>query len=188
MNTPIATMRWRRLDTSGHDDCTLERTDHGHALHGTAVYHHAEGTAHLGYSVYYDHDWASLSGSVGGVIGERQIEFDLRRDGVWHINGVALPGLSHPDLDFGFTPATNLAPLHRVGMKIGGERVAMPAAWLDVDTGTLTELPQFYQRRSDAEYWYEAPTMGYRALLEFAPNGFVARYPELWEAEITPQP
>jgi uncharacterized protein len=187
MKTPIATMRWRRLDMPGHDDCTLERTDHGYALHGTAVYQHPAGTAHLGYSAYYDPDWASLSGSVGGVIGTRQVHFDLTLQGVWHLNGVAMPGLSHPDLDFGFTPATNLAPLHRVHIKLGA-RVALPAAWLDVDAGTLIELPQTYERRGDAEYWYEAPTVNYRALLEFAPNGFVARYPTLWEAEITPQP
>ena len=187
MKTPVAAMRWRRLDTPGHDDCTLERNDQGHALHGTAVYRHAEGTAHLGYSVYYDHDWASLSGNVGGVIGERQVEFDMRRKDVWHLNGVPLPGLHHLDLDFGFTPATNLSLLHRVHMKIG-ERMALPTAWLDVDAGTLTELPQFYQRRSDSEYAYEAPMLDYRAVLEFAPNGFVARYPGLWDADVTAQP
>jgi hypothetical protein len=41
-------------------------------------------------------------------------------------------------------------------------------------------LPQRYERRGEASYWYEAPTVPYRALLEIAPNGFVRSYPDLW--------
>jgi hypothetical protein len=41
-------------------------------------------------------------------------------------------------------------------------------------------LPQLYERRGDASYWYEAQTVPYQGLLEIAPNGFVRSYPGLW--------
>jgi uncharacterized protein len=49
-----------------------------------------------------------------------------------------------------------------------------------LDSVSLIELPQRYERRGEASYWYEAPTVPYQALLEIAPNGFVRSYPDLW--------
>jgi len=63
------------------------------------------------------------------------------------------------------------------------ETVELPVAWLDIETGRLTELPQIYERRSETTFWYQAPSVEYRGLLELAPNGFIRRYPGLWEAE-----
>jgi uncharacterized protein len=62
------------------------------------------------------------------------------------------------------------------------ETVRLPVAWFDVDAGTLTELPQIYERRGPAAFWYQAPSFGYEGLLELAPNGFIKSYPNLWEA------
>jgi hypothetical protein len=99
------------------------------------------------------------------------------------VNGaVVLDVGSCVDLDFGFTPATNLLQLQRLALHVG-QAAQAPAAWLDVSTGTLELLPQRYERRAEATYWYEAPRVGYAALLEVAPSGFVRRYPGLWEAE-----
>jgi hypothetical protein len=86
------------------------------------------------------------------------------------------------DLDLGFTPATNLQQLRRVGIAENAT-VHLPVAWLDVDAGTLTELPQIYERRGEGALWYRAPSVRYEGLLELAPNGFIRRYPNLWEAQ-----
>ncbi len=83
------------------------------------------------------------------------------------------------DLDFGFTPATNMLQLSRIALK-PGQRADFPVAWLDLDSVSLIELPQIYERRSEATYWYAAPTVPYQALLEIAPSGFVQSYPGLW--------
>jgi hypothetical protein len=99
------------------------------------------------------------------------------------MNGAVVPGLaSYVDLDLGFTPATNLLQLRRLAL---AERQAadVPVAWLDVSAGTLGVLPQRYERRTEATYWYEAPSVNYRGVLEVAPNGFIRRYPGLWEME-----
>ena len=96
------------------------------------------------------------------------------------LNGAAVEGLDHlVDLDFGFTPATNVLQLSRIALE-PGQRAEVPVAWFDLDSASLIELPQIYERRSEASYWYEAPTVPYRALLEIAPNGFVRSYPGLW--------
>jgi uncharacterized protein len=89
------------------------------------------------------------------------------------------------DLDLAFTPATNILQMRRVSI-VQSEIVALPVAWLDVDAGTLTELPQTYERRSDDACWYQAPSVGYEGLLKRAPNGFILSYPNLWEAEPCP--
>ena len=103
-----------------------------------------------------------------------------RRGAAWTLNDAPATGL-----DLSFTPATNLQQLRRVA--IGeGEAVQLPVAWLDVDAGTLTRLPQIYERRGAAALWYRAPSVGYEGMLGLAPNGFIGRYPGLWEAEPPP--
>jgi hypothetical protein len=86
------------------------------------------------------------------------------------------------DVDLGFTPATNLIPIRRLALLVG-EAADAPAAWLDIANGALGLLAQRYERRSETAYWYEAPAFGYSAELDVGPDGFVRRYPGLWEAE-----
>jgi hypothetical protein len=177
-------MLWRRIDIPGHDACRLEQKGDGWSLEGAAVFLHGDGPAHLFYAVQCDAAWRTMSGRVQGFIGARAIDFIVVRDGAgWTLNGVSVAGAKHLlDLDLGFTPATNLQQLRRVSIA-EGETVQLPVAWLDVDAGTLTELPQIYERRGRDAFWYQAPSVGYEGLLELAPNGFVRSYPGLWEAE-----
>ncbi|MGH7340217.1 MAG: putative glycolipid-binding domain-containing protein [Candidatus Rokuibacteriota bacterium] len=183
----LASALWRRIDTPGHEACRLEQNGSGWCLQGTAVFRHEVGPASLAYAVRCDARWETLSGQVRGFLGERPIDYAVSRGGsVWTLNGSAVPGLDHlVDLDLGFTPATNLQQLQRVPIA-RGEQVELPVAWLDVDAGTLTELPQTYERRGETTFWYTAPSLGYEGLLELAPNGFIRRYPDLWEVEPAP--
>jgi uncharacterized protein len=111
------------------------------------------------------------------------VELDIVRaeDGGWTLNGAPVPGLEAlVDLDLGFTPATNVLPLRRLALPVGGAADA-PAAWLDVAAGTLSILQQRYERRSATTYAYATPR--YAELLEIAPTGFIRRYPDGWEME-----
>jgi len=115
----------------------------------------------------------------------KPVEFAIARtwEGMWALNGAVVPEVGNCiDVDFGFTPATNLIQLRRLALEVGKAADA-PAAWFDVSERTLVFLPQRYERRSESTYWYESPNAGYEALLEAAPNGFVRRYPGLWEME-----
>jgi hypothetical protein len=180
----VASILWRRVDAPGHDACRLEDCRSGWRLQGAAIFRHSIGPASVSYAVDCDSRWRTLSGRVYGTIGEREIDYHIaRRDDAWLLNGESVPGIGNlVDLDLSFTPATNLLQLKRVPLPIGSA-IPLPAAWFDLDTGALTELEQIYERRSERVLFYRAPGVGYEGLIELAPNGFIMRYPGLWQAE-----
>lgn len=182
----LASILWRRIDTPGHDTCRLESNENGWTLLGTSIFHHQFGPASLSYSLKCDLQWKTVWGRVWGIAGDQHIDYLVSHEGeCWTLNGNAVSGLeSLVDLDFSFTPATNLAQIRRVPIPIN-KPVQLPVVWLDIDTGTLTKLLQAYERRAEMQVWYEAPSVGYRGMLELAPSGFIRRYPNLWEAENT---
>ena len=178
--------RWRRLDTPGHDACRLQRDVDGWTLAGTAEFLHEGAPACLAYRVACDAAWRTRRGEVRGRLGSLVVDTVIVRtgDGAWTHDGVPVPGLEpYLDLDFGFTPATNLQQLCRLALRVG-EAAALPVVWYDPGSGAApTALAQRYERRSADTYWYESPSVPYAALLELAPNGFTRRYPGLWELD-----
>jgi uncharacterized protein len=172
---------WTRLDRPGRDAALLRRNAAGWLLQGAAAFDHDSGPATVAYQVETDAHHETRRGLVCGFLGEKAVRHEILRDeGGWRLNGVPVEGLGRlVDLDYGFTPATNALQLVRIALR-PGQRVDVPVAWFDLDSATLIELPQSYERRGEATYWYEAPTVPYQALLEIAPNGFVQSYPNLW--------
>jgi uncharacterized protein len=140
----VASVLWRRLDTPGHDACRLGRRASGWWLEGAAVFRQEGAPAQLRYEALCDADWRTQEGRVHGWLGSDSRAFTITRtsEGVWTLDGVVVPGLEHcVDLDFGFTPATNLLPLRRLALD-PGDAADAPAAWLNVVTGVLEPLPQ----------------------------------------------
>lgn len=174
-----------RLDRPGRDAALLCPSDGGWLLRGAAAFDHDGGPAAVAYQVEVDAGWATKRGMISGFLGDKPIAREIRRDHAgWRLNGHAVEGLGHlVDLDYGFTPATNILQLSRIALKLD-QRADVPVVWFDLDSASLIELPQSYERRSEMSYWYEAPTVPYRALLEIAPNGFVERYPGLWRLSV----
>lgn len=172
---------WRRLDRPGRDVALLRPDGDGWLLQGAAGFDHELGAASVAYQVQVDAGLETKRGILSGFLGEAMVRHEILRDNRgWRLNGVPVDGLERlVDLDFGFTPATNILQLMRMALR-PGEKAELPVAWFDLDSTALTELPQTYERRGDAAYWYEAPTVPYRALLEITPNGFVGSYPGLW--------
>ncbi|HEY3065593.1 MAG TPA: putative glycolipid-binding domain-containing protein [Methylomirabilota bacterium] len=182
--SPISIL-WRRLDTPGHDACRLDETADGWRLHGTAVFLHEGVPARLDYQLVCDRSWRTQRGEVRGWLGTKPVEHSVVRtaEGTWTLNGTIVRALEAPvDLDVGFTPATNLSQLRRVALA-KGQAADVPVAWLDAEAGTLSSLPQRYERRTETTYWYEAPSFDYAGLLEVTPAGFIRTYPGLWQAE-----
>jgi hypothetical protein len=178
-------MLWVRLDTPGHDACRVLEQASGCEIQGTAVFRHNGVPAQLAYQVVYDAEWRARFGVVRGFVGAELVNVRIERaaGGAWTLNGETVAGLEDcVHLDFGFTPATNFPQLRQLQLAVG-QAADLPAAWLDVFPSRLERLPQRYERRSETEYWYEAPGAGYSALLEVTPAGFVRRYPGLWEVE-----
>jgi hypothetical protein len=181
----VGSILWRRLDGPGHDACRLEQHGAGWQVEGAAVFQLGGRPAHLSYVAACDISWRAVSGRVRGWIGDRTVELSIERSpgGAWTLDGEVMSGLRDcMDLDFGFTPSTNLLQLRRLALG-NGQGADAPAAWLDVSNGTLEVLVQRYERRSETAYWYEAPRFNYADMLEVDNMGFVRRYPGLWEME-----
>ncbi len=172
---------WERLDRPGRDAVLLRPHAAGWMLQGAAAFNHVLGPATVAYQVEADDRWEARRGTITGFVGGEQVRHEILRDNVgWRLDGVHIGSLNHlVDLDYGFTPATNALQLKRIRLS-QGQKVAVPVAWFDLDSASLIELPQVYERRGESSYWYEAPSVPYRALLEIAPNGFVRHYPGLW--------
>jgi uncharacterized protein len=176
---------WRRMDTPGHDACRLSETPSGWRLEGTTVFRHE--SEHVPTCVHYwvdcDERWHTRQAEVHGWVGDESWDLQIEHDdaGQWLLNGAAAAGLEGCfDVDFGFTPSTNLLQLRRRPMSVG-EQVDIPVAWLDLPHPSLTRMEQRYDKRTGTTYWYESSTTGYSGLLELAESGFARVYPQLWE-------
>jgi hypothetical protein len=103
----------------------------------------------------------------------------------WTLNGQPCPAVQGcEDIDLSFSPATNLLPIRRAQLAVGS-RAPVRAAWLRFPGLTLEVLDQTYERVSDSLYRYESRGGSFVAMLETNANGFVTRYPGLWELEET---
>ncbi|MET0937332.1 MAG: putative glycolipid-binding domain-containing protein [Luteibacter sp.] len=179
----VASILWQRLDVPGHDACRLEQLDAAWQIDGAAVFRQADGrVAQLHYRVRCDRLWHTQWGTVRGWVGAAPVDLSVSHDahGRWMANEVAVPELGHcVDLDLGFTPATNLIALRRLRLAVG-ERAAAPAAWFDLEEGSLGVLAQQYERHGRTTYDYEAPRFDCAARLTVTDDGFVSDYPGLW--------
>lgn len=174
-----AVAHWRRMDREGTDRCTLARAAHGWILSGQAKWNQ-DGPVTLNYVVRCDENWNSLSADITGTRAGARIALRVGQGSRgWSLNGRPQNGtLGCRDIDLCFTPATNLLPLRRLDMT-GGEPVTARAVWLVPELDRLQRLDQTYARLDDGSFAYASP--GFAADLTVDRNGFVTRYPGLWE-------
>lgn len=116
MTETLGTMHWRALDRDGEDKCRLARHEDGYMLVGHARFRDGSGWAALDYVVRCGPDWLTRSADVTGTLGGEEMRCRITCEGGhWALNGAPLPELSGcSDIDFSFTPATNLMPLRRL--------------------------------------------------------------------------
>lgn len=180
---PVASFFWRRLDGRGHDSCRLLELPNRWRLSGAAVFAEAGLNCHLHYIVDAEADFRATRADVAGYVGNREIHLKIRSPGFgkWQIVGRRSGAISGcPDVDLGFTPATNLLPIRRLGLRVG-EAADAPAAYLSFPKMTLIKLPQRYERVARDRYAYAAPTVGYAGTLRTSRIGAVVHYPDLFE-------
>jgi len=181
--TVVATALWRRLDLPGRDAARVSQVPGGYQLLGQSVFLDARGPAALRYTIDLTPTWSTRTGRVTGFIGERSIDTRIvRTRRGWTIEGKEYGMADVLDLDLGFTPATNMVQLKRLGLSVG-DVVKFDVAWLEAGDEALVRLPQEYRRTSEFEYDYCSPASDYRATIVVAATGFAAVYPCLWEIE-----
>lgn len=176
---------WRRLDRPGHDACRLWSEGALWRLEGMAVWMSDHGPAQLGYEISVHQSWITHSTRVMGRMGRQPVSLSIHRDdaGNWRVNGEALPEMTGlPDIDLGFTPATNLMPIRRLRAS-RTEAADICAVWLDSEDGQLKRLPQHYAVLPGGHWRYRSPSHEYQADLTVDGDGFVTLYPDLWSKE-----
>ena len=183
MTETITQMRWRALDREGEDKCRLAHLDAGYMLVGHARFRESDGTwAALDYVVRTDATWRTLSADVTGTVGGAELAVKIvRGETGWRLGDEIQPQLSGcEDVDFSFTPATNLMPLRRLP-DVG--RLTTRAAWLRLPSGDLRPLDQSYTRERGGIIAYAAEQTAFATQLVVNECGFVTTYPNLWEAD-----
>lgn len=187
MIKPIAIFLWKKLDNPGHDSCRLFELANGWRLTGGAIFWDNGRPCHLQYDVAADRAWKTRSAKVSGYIGKKDVDLRIASVGStrWQLNGVLKKSVTGcPDIDLGFTPATNLIVLRRLALKVG-QRAEAPAAYVQFPEMRLVKLPQSYLRIGRTAYEYQAPTVGYSGTLQVLPIGAVSQYPGLFELVVS---
>jgi len=183
--TDITNVAWRRLDVPGHDAATLSPWGEGWALEGAAVLVRSGAVCHVSYVVMLDSGWRTRSADLKGWVGPKRIDLriEVGADGQWTVNDQVIEAVRGcVDIDFAFTPATNLLPIRRLALPVGGSQSVI-AAWLRFPDFDLQPLDQGYLRSGELRYEYQSRGGSFRASLAVSPEGFVLDYPGLWAQE-----
>ena len=178
---------WRSIVFPGHEACRLVSQESGWHLEGAAVFSHEAQICRLDYQVLCDSVWQTVSAKVGGWLGERVIDIQIKTDtnGHWWLNNVEQPDvMGCTDIDLNFSPSTNLLPIRRLGLAIG-QAAEVKAAWLRFPSFNIEPLSQIYRRLDETTYRYESAGGQFVADLKVNQAGFVVDYPGLWQAEST---
>lgn len=138
----------------------------------------------LDYVVRCDTAWQTSSAAVAGWIGSRAVELRIAadKDRRWTLNGTEYAAVRGcDDIDLSFSPITNLLPIRRLQLTVGG-RASVRAAWLRFPECLLEPLDQVYHRIDSDTYRYESGGGSFVALLKVDAVGLVTSYENLWKA------
>ena len=179
------TVLWRRIDQPGHDWCRLEEGRRQKILRGIALFTFNRRPCRIEYWVECDSLWQTKTATIEGEVGEATVKVGIGTDtkGHWFLSGNYIEGVDGCiDVDFGFSPSTNLLPIRRLGLDIGQQQM-VAAAWLQFPSFTLQRLEQSYSRVAEDSYHYESAKGTFQKDLKVSAGGMVTVYPGYWEAE-----
>ncbi len=183
----VRTILWRRLDRPGHESCRVSRAEDARRLEGSAVFDHERRPSRLDYVIVCDAMWETRSARVTGWVGDTAIQVDIAANPnrTWRLDGRECPAASGcVDVDLNFSPSTNLLPIRRLGLSVGGT-AEVRAAWLRFPSFALEPLEQRYTRLGETTFRYESAGGTFVREIEVNDAGLVTRYPDFWEAVAT---
>ena len=178
---------WKRLDMPGHEAASVSLARNRWNLSGTALFVFERQPCRLDYEIECDSAWSTRDARITGQVGEMPVSLVISRsvEGEWLANDAPQPAVHGcVDIDLGFTPSTNLLPIHRLKLRIG-ENAKVRAAWVRFPELTIEVLEQSYTRLAEATYLYESDGGKFKRELTVNADGFVVDYPGLWCEEAT---
>jgi len=176
----VAKRGWRSLADGGIESVSLWRSNRTYRLEGMAI-RFAEGLWRLDYRVLLDDEWFTREVAVRWSHAGDSGKVDLARDsaGGWSRDSASDDSLSGcTDVDFGFSPVTNLMPVRRLAGDEGAS-VEVHAAWLVFPDLEIRPARQTYTRKSASTVLYQSAS-GFSSEISVDEFGFVIDYPGLW--------
>ncbi|HUQ18589.1 MAG TPA: putative glycolipid-binding domain-containing protein [Gemmatimonadaceae bacterium] len=171
----MKTVYYRRLDMPGAEVVQLDQQGDEWRLSGTALIAYEHRPIVANYSIICGGDWKTQSVDVVLREDNKERRLVLGPDSHEWIKGSI-------DVDLGFTPSTNLLPVRRLDLPVGGS-AEVRAAWVRFPDLELLPLEQRYTRLETNKYLYESAGGKFRRELEVDDYGFVMKYPDFWVAE-----
>jgi hypothetical protein len=178
-----STLLWRRLDQAGAEYCALRQGAAGWQLAGHVVVVLDTRPFSVRYQITCDPGWVTLAVRVemSSAAGEQVLDLTTDYARRWWSAGTALTAVTGClDIDLEVTPSTNMLPIRRLELPVGGS-VEVLAAWIQLTDLRVSPLAQRYTRLGENRYRYESGT--FNAELETDELGLVRRYDRLWVCE-----
>jgi len=181
----MPTILWRRLDGTGLDRVTLEATNAGHRIAGTALFSHEGAAYDIRYSVIADSEWNTrvVAAHVQGPAGERRLSLRVDDAGAWSMGGELIDGLDGSrDVDLAFTPAANTLPIRRLALEVG-QAAEIDVAHVAFPGRSVRRETQRYERVAVDRFRYVVS--GTSLDLAVQADGLVTDFPGHWAAVAT---
>ncbi|WP_069161978.1 putative glycolipid-binding domain-containing protein [Nocardia altamirensis] len=169
---PPATAAWQHRDARvGFESAFLAVTTAGIQIDGWVTAVEDGRVFAVGYEITLDPSWHTRRARVTSRApdGKHVVELVTDGTGIWTVDGTRFDSLDGClDVDLAASALTNAFPVHRLGCEIG-ESAEAPAAYVDVDTLTVTRLEQRYRRIEDdgarQRFAYAAPEFDFTSTL-----------------------
>jgi hypothetical protein len=168
---------WSSLDQAGLEFCWIE----GSSARGTILRFDDDGIPfEVRYRFEWDGDFVVRSASIESAKGTEQRRLVIDHRSTWKIGGEELSlSSSCTDLDLWPTPLTNSFATHRLGLKVG-KSAEIDVLWIEAPKLRFEKVPQRYTRLAEHRYLFESLDSGFKAEIDFHPDGLVAHYPGLF--------
>jgi uncharacterized protein len=178
---------WHCPLLSSSEHALLVHSEDGYRLQGLAVLPLGELPCHIEYAVAVDRQWRPrrAQATITTSSGAREIVLRSHHGAGWEVDGQrAAPLDGCPDIDFGWTPATNTVPIRRLGLEVG-ETASITAAWVRFPELDVVASEQRYRRLAIDRWQYTSGEYDYQLAVDPA-TGLVLSYgDDLWRAAAT---
>jgi uncharacterized protein len=178
---------WHCSLLSSSEHAVLAESQDGYRLRGVAVLPLGELPCHIEYAVAADRQWrpGQARATITTPSGTREIVLRSRHGAGWEVNGELMSHLDGcPDIDFGWTPATNTVPIRRLGLDTGGT-ASITAAWVRFPELDVVASEQQYRRLAIDRWQYTSGEYDYQLVVD-PDTGLVLAYgDDLWRTAAT---
>jgi hypothetical protein len=178
---------WHCSLLASSEHAFLLESEDGYRLQGVTVLPLGDLPCHIDYAVAVDRQWCprQARATITTPSGAREIVLRSHHGEGWEVDGELASHLDGcPDVDLGWTPATNTVPIRRLGLEVG-ETAAITAAWVRFPELDVVASEQRYQRLAVDRWRYTSGDYDFQLVTDPA-TGLVLSYgDDLWRAAAT---